>query len=564
MKTRRRPSEYKAAEDGALRVALYMRVSTGQQARSDLSIPDQRRQAHDFCAAQGWRVVSEFVDAGLSGTNDSRPEFQRMLTMAASDARPFDVVLVHSISRLARHLVILENAAEELERHGVQLASITQRFDKGPEGVLLRQIVGAFDQHQSRENAKHVARTMLENARQGFWNGSHAPYGYRTFVVEQRGAKLKKHLAVDPVEAEIVRLMFRLFRNGDGVSGPMGIKAITAHLNANGHRTRGGARWGVGQVHRLITSPTYKGEHHYNCTNSRTRERRAETEHVIVPVPAIIEAPVFDAVRKALRERNPKVAPPRIVNGPTQLAGVAKCARCGGGMTIRTGKSGRYRYYTCSTSAQQGKSACEGLSVPMDRLDDAVTTALAEKLLTPERVSRLLAGLMERQNARTTDHTQRVAALRDRVSEAERGLVRLYDAIEKGILDPSDDTLKERIAAAKTARDIARVSLERALAELSPQVRVTAEKVARFTSLMRQNIVDGAPEFRRAYIRSIIDAVEVDRTEIKIHGRKDVLERLVMAEGATPAGVPSFVRNWRTRHDSNVRPPPSEGGALSS
>jgi site-specific DNA recombinase len=80
---------------------------------------------------------------------------------------------------------------------------------------------------------------------------------------------------------------------------------------------------------------------------------------------------------------------------------------------------------------------------------------------------------------------------------------------------------------------------------------------------MRANVLNGDMPFRRAYIRSVIDQVEVDDEEIRIIGRGTVLERLVMG-GAAPAGVPSFVRKWRTRHDSNVWPPPSEGGALSS
>ena len=74
----------------------------------------------------------------------------------------------------------------------------------------------------------------------------------------------------------------------------------------------------------------------------------------------------------------------------------------------------------------------------------------------------------------------------------------------------------------------------------------------RFAALMRENVANGAIPFRRAYLRSVIDQVEVDDTEIRIHGRRDVLERLVMGNGASPAGVPSFVRKWRTRQDSNL------------
>jgi site-specific DNA recombinase len=93
--------------------------------------------------------------------------------------------------------------------------------------------------------------------------------------------------------------------------------------------------------------------------------------------------------------------PPRVVTGPILLTGIATCASCSGGMTLRTGKSGRYRYYICATCAQQGKAACKGRSIPMDKLDRLVTERLADQLLTPERVSKLLIGLMERQTAKT-------------------------------------------------------------------------------------------------------------------------------------------------------------------
>ena len=67
-------------------------------------------------------------------------------------------------------------------------------------------------------------RSMKENARQGFWNGSRPPLGYKTVEAELRGQRVKKKLAIDAVEAELVRLMFQLFLEGDNGSGPMGIK----------------------------------------------------------------------------------------------------------------------------------------------------------------------------------------------------------------------------------------------------------------------------------------------------------------------------------------------------
>jgi site-specific DNA recombinase len=70
-----------------VRAALYLRVSTGRQADNDLSIPDQRRQAKGYCASRGWEIVTEYVEPGVSATDDRRPEFQRMIDAATTKRR---------------------------------------------------------------------------------------------------------------------------------------------------------------------------------------------------------------------------------------------------------------------------------------------------------------------------------------------------------------------------------------------------------------------------------------------------------------------------------------------
>jgi site-specific DNA recombinase len=317
--------------EATLRAALYLRVSTSRQAEADLSIPDQRRQAAAYCAARGWEVAIEFVEPGASGTDDRCPELQRLLDMATTGGTPFDVVVVHSFSRFARDHFALEYHVRRLRKAGVRLISITQDLGDDPMSVMVRQVFALFDEYQSKENAKHTLRAMRENARQGFWNGSKAPYGYAIVAAEQRGAKTKKRLAIDPVEAEVVRLIFRLFREGDGTSGPMGVKSITSVLNAHGYRTRTGARWGIGALHQILTRTTYKGAHRFNRKLWKTRQAKAEADHVAVAVDAIIDAATFDAVQTALRARNPKALPPRVsparsflpVSPPAQVAAAA-------------------------------------------------------------------------------------------------------------------------------------------------------------------------------------------------------------------------------------------------
>jgi DNA invertase Pin-like site-specific DNA recombinase len=158
-----------------VRAALYLRVSTGRQAENDLSIPDQRRQAKGYCASRGWEIVADYVEPGLSATDDRRPEFQRMIDAAITKPPAFYV--------------------RRLAKAGVRLVSITQELGDDPMSNMIRQIMALFDEYQSKENAKHTLRAMKENARQGFWNGALPPIGYRIVEAsEQRGHRTKKTL----------------------------------------------------------------------------------------------------------------------------------------------------------------------------------------------------------------------------------------------------------------------------------------------------------------------------------------------------------------------------------
>src|SRR5713101_2367819 len=103
-------------------------------------------------------------------------------------------------------------------------------------------------------------------------------------------------------------------------------------------------------------------------------------------VPPIVDAAEFEAVQTLLKTRSPAVTAPRIVSGPTLLTGICFCAACGGAMTLRTGKSGRYRYYTGCTKARQGETGCPGRTVPMENRDNLVAEYIAHRLLQPKRL----------------------------------------------------------------------------------------------------------------------------------------------------------------------------------
>jgi DNA invertase Pin-like site-specific DNA recombinase len=412
------------------RVAVYARVSTARQAENDVSIPDQLAQARRYCDARSWIVVREFVDSGASARDDKRPEFQRIIEAACVDPSPYDVVLVHSQSRFFRDTAGYLVYKRKIEKHGVALVSITQDFGTGASAEFAETVIAASDALHSAENAKHTSRSMLENARQGFWNGSRPPFGYRTVDAEKRGQKTKKRLEIDEREAATVRQIFKLFLEGDGTKGPMGIKDVASWLNRYGLRNKRGNPFFTSCVHRILTRETYAGVLHYNRSDSRAQKARHKDEWVAIQVPQIITSQEFNRVQATLRARRPSVTPTRITNSEVLLTGLARCESCGSALMLSTGKSGRYRYYACAASRLKGKAACKvPTSIPEAELDNLVLVALADGLLTPERLVTLLREAIRHRRELASNNTTRRTALRNELKSAEAQIERLLSAV---------------------------------------------------------------------------------------------------------------------------------------
>ena len=543
-------------EKSASRAALYMRVSTGRQAEHDLSIPDQCSQPNSWCKVKGHVVVAEFIEAGASASDDRRPVFQQMIERACDGEQAFDLIVVHSYSRFFREAFEQEFYFRKLAKHGVKVVSITQPVgdESEPVQAMMRKVIALFDEYQSKENAKHVLRSMKENARQGFWNGATAPLGYKVIEAEKRGSKIKKKIDIDPVEAETVRLIFSLYLNGDGESGAFGVKEIVKWLNVRGYRTRRGQTFGVGSVHRLLTNTIYIGRWRFNQTSSRTRDKKSDDEVVEIAVPAIVKPHLFEQVQRQLHARSPKVIAPRVTTGPILLTGLAVCASCRGRMMLRTGTSKNgcvYRYYTCSSCAIKGKTVCKGRSMPMDKLDALVTQHLIERLFKPERLAEMLHSLSARRAEKEVTLNSRVMALQREVTNAEEKLKRLYRLVEDGVTD-LDEVLKDRLNTLKAERDRAQAALERAKQHLAPQFQIDPALIERFGRMMQQHFTTGSVPFRKAFLQSLITAIEVDDTQIRIRGSKDMLEKAVLASQNGPVACSQMSTRWRARQDSNL------------
>jgi site-specific DNA recombinase len=378
------------------------------------------------------------------------------------------------------------------------------------------------------------------------------PFGYKTVVALVLRRKEKKKLEIEETEAAIVRLIFTLYLQGADGASPMGIKAIADYLNTHCYRHRGKLFY-TAMVETILKRESYTGTHYYNQTDSRTRKPRPESMWVPIPVPKVMEQETFDAVQRTLIARRPKNTPPRVVTGPTLLTGLAKCV-CGGGMQLRTGKSGAYKYLTCANAALKGKQACPGQSVRMDEIDKIVLKAVEEKVFEPSRLAILLGRMFDRSEAGREKIEAEILRQRAALTDATSRLRRVYDAIEAGLTDIHDPLIKERVDGLKLQRS----EVTRSIDELSKRRNMNAGrldpiKVKAFSIAVRERLRDGNPAFRRAWLHRFVDRVDISPAEIRISGPKEPIVSMLSGSGTVAAAmVPTFAREWRTRHDSNV------------
>ena len=142
-----------------MRAGLYARVSTLNGQHPEMQLEELR----EYASRRGWEITREYVDEGVSGSQESRPELNRL--MADAHSRKFDIVLVWKIDRFGRSLKHLVTALADLDAYGVTFASLRDNLDLStPSGRLMFQIIGAMAEFE-RALIQERVRAGLQNAR---------------------------------------------------------------------------------------------------------------------------------------------------------------------------------------------------------------------------------------------------------------------------------------------------------------------------------------------------------------------------------------------------------------
>lgn len=225
-----------------VKVAIYTRVSTEDQAREGFSLEAQRERLETYCEAQGWEVYDHYADNGHSGTNTRRPEYQRMMR----EKDRWDMVLVLKMDRIHRNSKNFMIMMENLEKWGKQFSSMQESLDTSTAvGRFVVDIIQRIAQLESEQIGERTYMGMMEKAERGRGSlGFRAPFGY---------AHHDGQLVQVKEEAEVVREVFSLYLEGETMS------AIARNLNHRGISTKRDRGWSVWSISYLLHNPVYAG-----------------------------------------------------------------------------------------------------------------------------------------------------------------------------------------------------------------------------------------------------------------------------------------------------------------
>jgi len=231
------------------KACVYTRVSTAEQANEGYSIEQQDRMCRACIESKGWEYVGTFSDPGVSGRTMNRPGLMRMFDGIKN--KEIEAVVIYKLDRLSRKQRDTMTIIEDIFlSNDIALVSLNETLDTTtPWGRAMIGILSSFNQMESENIQVRTAMGRKAKVNEGGYAGGKPPIGYRA---------VDGNLVVVPEEAEIVRLVFELRRNGGTLMG------IAEELNRRGYRTKKGGKFLHSAVQTILANEdTYRGHYKY-------------------------------------------------------------------------------------------------------------------------------------------------------------------------------------------------------------------------------------------------------------------------------------------------------------
>lgn len=516
-------------------VAIYARVSSKQPAEAS-TIESQLAVLRERVEQDGFQLSEElmFIDEGYSGASLVRPELERLRDLIALQG--LDRLYVLSPDRLARKYAYQVLLIDEFQHVGVEVVFLNRELRQTPEDELLLQVQGIVAEYErakimerSRRGKRHVAQTGNVAVLSG------APYGYH-YVSKADGGGQARYEVV-PEQAQVVRQIFAWI----GLERAS-IGEVCRRLQHAGIPSRTGkSTWDRSVVWAMLKNPAYKGQAAFGKTRvgplrPRLRQQRGrplqprrpvstndvpEEEWIFIPVPALVDEALFDAVQAQLQE-NRQRARQRKRGARYLLQGLLVCAQCqyayyGKPISNKAakGKTRDYAYYRCiGTDAYRfgGERICDNMQVRTDMLDQTIWQQVCVLLEEPQRLEQEY----QRRLQAPSKEDRNLAVIQAQVVKVRKGIARLIDSyaegfIEKQEFEPRINRLRQRLTALETqAQQIAAETARQA------ELRLIITRLEDFSSKVQHSLAEADWLTKRELIRTLVKRVEIGKEEVNV------------------------------------------------
>ena len=470
-----------------MKTAIYIRVSTEEQAKEGYSISAQLKKLKSFCISQNWEVVGVYADEGVSAKDTNRPELQRMIKDIKSGK--INVVLVYRLDRLTRSVFDLYKLLELFEKYGCKFKSATEVYDTTTAiGRMFITIVAALAQWERENMGERIAMGFEEKVRQGKCPLTFAPIGFDL-------DKEKHKLVINPVEAIVVRTLYDKYIEGYGSN------RVAIYMNKNKLLTKNGGPWSGDTVLKVLKNPAnaggirWKGKIYWNMHEP------------------IVPREKWELAQKLMKKR--KIIPGPSVSSPHIFSGLIRCDSCGQHLTGETSSYTNRKgircvrfYYRCG-NLKNGRCNTKIKSWSQNRIEKAFVEFL-QKIEFDESVVKKVAKKgfsKEEENQLSADDEKK---LRKRMNELEEIKKKWQYAWVEGMITDSD--FKKRMEETNAEIEaIEKVLKENENIQQDEEKEISESEIIDALLEIKKNWYEMNPLEKKNLLREIIKEIKIKK-----------------------------------------------------
>jgi len=347
-----------------MKTAIYVRVSTEEQAREGFSIEAQLDKLKGFVEIKEWELYDIYKDEGISGKNIiDRPDINRLISDVIS--KKVKNVLVFKIDRITRNTKDLITLMDLFNEHNCAFNSLTESIDTHTaSGRMFIKIIGIFAEFERENLIERLSVAFEKKARDGYTNASFTvPYGY----AREKGNRI---ITINEDEAKIVKKIFAMYLDNHKT-----LNAIATELNMRGIKSSTCVLWKSAAIKYILTNPIYAGKVRYSVYD-KTKYFEAKGKHE-----SIIDEATYAKVQSKIAKMQRTVKKrPKEVN---YYCGTLKCGVCGSKMTTHEhylkDLEGNHIYYCAYICSERNKdrSKCQSSAMSHNKVDVAFNEYIA-------------------------------------------------------------------------------------------------------------------------------------------------------------------------------------------